>query len=64
MAMNVKKTWWSALVALPLTTALFAAEPTAVAPRVIASGPFEPNWESLEKGYAFPEWFRDAKFGI
>jgi alpha-L-fucosidase len=26
-------------------------------------GPFRPNWESL-RAYRFPDWFRDAKFGI
>ena len=30
----------------------------------IANDPFEPNWESFEKNYICPEWFRDAKFGI
>ncbi len=30
----------------------------------IATGPFQPSWESLEGGYQVPEWFRDAKFGI
>ena len=34
------------------------------AKHVIAPGPFQPTWESLEKGYQCPEWFRDAKFGI
>ena len=29
----------------------------------IASGPFQPDWNSLTK-YRTPEWFRDAKFGI
>lgn len=29
----------------------------------IATGPFAPNAESL-KDYEYPEWFRDAKFGI
>ncbi len=29
----------------------------------MAAGRFEPTWKSLE-GYAVPEWFRDAKFGI
>jgi alpha-L-fucosidase len=29
----------------------------------IASGPFQPTWQSL-KQYQCPEWFRDAKFGI
>jgi alpha-L-fucosidase len=27
------------------------------------SGPFRPDWESLEK-YEVPEWYQDAKFGI
>jgi alpha-L-fucosidase len=27
------------------------------------AGPFRPNWESL-KAYRYPDWFRDAKFGI
>jgi alpha-L-fucosidase len=30
----------------------------------IAKGPFEPTWESLMENNRFPEWFRDAKFGI
>lgn len=30
---------------------------------VVASGPFESTWQSLEQ-YKVPEWFRDAKFGI
>lgn len=31
----------------------------------IADGPFEPNWESIEKNYpGTPDWLRDAKFGI
>jgi alpha-L-fucosidase len=29
----------------------------------MASGPFEPNWDSL-KQYKAPDWYRDAKFGI
>src|SRR5438045_9800259 len=29
----------------------------------IATGPFAPTWESLAQ-YQFPDWFRDAKFGI
>lgn len=32
--------------------------------RSIAGGPFRPTWESLAAGYACPDWFRDAKFGI
>jgi len=30
----------------------------------VASGPFQPTWESLESQNKTPEWFRDAKFGI
>jgi alpha-L-fucosidase len=31
----------------------------------IAEGPFEPNWESIEKNYpGEPAWLREAKFGI
>jgi alpha-L-fucosidase len=25
---------------------------------------FEPTWESLKANYEYPDWFRDAKFGI
>jgi hypothetical protein len=32
-------------------------------PFPLTEGPFSPNWESLQR-YQFPEWFRDAKFGI
>ena len=31
--------------------------------RVIATGPFAANWESL-KAYKVPRWYEDAKFGI
>lgn len=42
---------------------LFAAD--AAAPRrKIAPGPFQPTWESLQQNYQYPDWFRDAKFGI
>jgi alpha-L-fucosidase len=43
--------------------ALTADVPKAL-DRRIASGLFQPNWESLQRGYQCPEWFRDAKFGI
>ena len=32
--------------------------------RTIASGPYQPTWQSLAAQYQCPEWFRDAKFGI
>jgi alpha-L-fucosidase len=28
------------------------------------AGPFEESWESIEKNYKDPEWFRDGKFGL
>jgi alpha-L-fucosidase len=31
--------------------------------KVANEGPFQPNWESLEK-YKIPQWYQDAKFGI
>ena len=30
----------------------------------IATGPFQPTWESLAGQYQVPDWYRDAKFGI
>jgi alpha-L-fucosidase len=30
----------------------------------MATGVFEPTWQSLEDNYKVPDWFRDAKFGI
>jgi len=42
----------------PIVAAAAKAAPT------IATGPFEPSWESIEKNYQTPAWFRDAKFGI
>ena len=32
--------------------------------KTVASGPFEPAWDSLRNHYQSPEWFNDAKFGI
>ena len=43
-----------------LTTLTLAGGLTAADPK----GPFEPNWESVKAHYRYPEWFRDAKFGI
>ncbi|WP_044303001.1 alpha-L-fucosidase [Rhodopirellula sallentina] len=31
--------------------------------KVAQSGPFQPEWSSLEK-YEIPQWYKDAKFGI
>jgi alpha-L-fucosidase len=50
-----------ALLALSTTRGAESAARPSIPP--IAAGPFEPNWNSLEK-YQCPDWFRDAKFGI
>ena len=34
------------------------------APKPLASGPFQPTWESLRDQYRMPTWFNEAKFGI
>jgi alpha-L-fucosidase len=39
------------------------AADVARADKVAVEGPFQPNWESLQK-YQAPEWYQDAKFGI
>ena len=31
---------------------------------IIPNGPYQPNWNSLDKHDESPKWFRDAKFGI
>jgi len=52
---------------LAVTAAGLATVPPSAplpAQRTLAPGPFAPTWESLEKNYRCPEWFRDAKLGI
>jgi alpha-L-fucosidase len=59
----------SILLATLLTGATFslsfAQENAPSVPKLppIASGPFQPDWQSLTN-YQTPEWFRDVKFGI
>ena len=53
---------WAAL-ALAATVLHAQAAPSPAPAMPIASGPFEPNDESLRQ-YKCPEWFRDAKLGI
>src|SRR5476649_222760 len=53
--------WQSRLRAALATDAALA--PTGGSHRIIP-GPFQPTWESLVQNYRFPDWFRDAKFGI
>lgn len=38
--------------------------PVSEADEPMQTGKFKPTWESLEKDYQVPEWFRNAKFGI
>jgi alpha-L-fucosidase len=40
-----------------------SADKEAQAPSMVVEGRFRPDWASL-KAYAYPDWFRDAKFGI
>lgn len=35
-----------------------------MAPPDVPEGPFQPTWESLQKGYKVPNWYQDDKFGI
>jgi alpha-L-fucosidase len=51
----------AAQTAAPAQAAPPASQPAE--PRVLASGPFQPQWDSL-KQYKAPDWFRDAKFGL
>jgi alpha-L-fucosidase len=55
-----------ALAVAGASPAVAAIPPSAPLPphRVMAAGPFQPNWQSLEQHYRCPEWFRDVKFGI
>ena len=45
------------------TAATAAAWSANATTEPMATGKFQPTWESLEQ-YETPEWFRDAKFGI
>ncbi len=43
---------------------VFAGMVAAPALGVPPRGPVQPRWESLVDHYRYPDWFRDAKFGI
>ena len=63
--MNMKHARRLLATTLAVTLSTGAAKgQTNAAPYVIAAGPFQPTWESLEQNYHLPEWYRDAKFGI
>ncbi|HEX9046414.1 MAG TPA: alpha-L-fucosidase [Verrucomicrobiae bacterium] len=59
--MNKKLRAATLSLAVSLTAAM--AQTNALQLPPIASGPFQPEWESLTN-YQTPDWFRDAKFGI
>lgn len=70
--MNVKKAVLGIIVGLVAVSAARAEDEQGVlSPQIavnttkepMASGSFEPTWESL-KQYECPAWFRDVKFGI
>jgi alpha-L-fucosidase len=52
------KKWVAAMV-----TALSFATVSHAQSEPMATGKFEPTWESLSQ-YQVPEWYRNAKFGI
>jgi alpha-L-fucosidase len=60
-----------AIVTLHMQASVMSSIPSSLTPSIIvctqsepmASGKFEPTWQSLQQ-YQAPEWFRDAKFGI
>jgi alpha-L-fucosidase len=60
--MQVMKT--KILFAFILIVSVAAINAQTTGKREIASGPFDPTWESFIQNYHCPEWFRDAKFGI
>ncbi|WP_294333288.1 alpha-L-fucosidase [uncultured Sphingomonas sp.] len=41
-----------------------AALPAVARAQVVVSGPVQATWPSLVANYRYPDWFRDAKFGI
>ncbi|QNQ07613.1 alpha-L-fucosidase [Sphingomonas alpina] len=44
--------------------AAMPAMPALARRGVVATGPVQPTWPSLVEHYRYPDWFRDAKFGI
>jgi alpha-L-fucosidase len=53
------------LTAAPwFSRALAAGASAGATAYAIAPGPFQPTWESLERHYQLPDWYRNAKFGI
>jgi alpha-L-fucosidase len=63
--MKTKITPYLAAGAFAFTATLAGAAGQNPEPaHTVASGPFQPTWESLAQDYRAPDWFRDAKFGI
>jgi alpha-L-fucosidase len=64
MTKIAKRTLFQGAMALGLTASLPQSGQATASLAKPASGPFQPNWDSLIAGYQAPQWFRDAKFGI
>ncbi len=47
-----------------LPQSLRALGSAAAAAPAAPVGPYQPTWDSIRANYQYPEWFRDAKFGI
>ena len=47
----------------PATPEIVAAADAAVT-KPMAPGPIAPTWDSIQKNYQTPEWFKGAKFGV
>ncbi|MGH7990049.1 MAG: alpha-L-fucosidase, partial [Limisphaerales bacterium] len=60
--MQLKTLLASLFLAANMVTVL-AAQPAATLNLPITPGRFQPTMDSLTN-YSYPEWFRDAKFGI
>ena len=57
------KATWLQTSAFLFLSALFVSQSSAQDTSA-AGKTFQPTWESLERNYRCPDWFRDAKFGI
>ena len=62
--MKTNKIHRKLVAAVGLALAFAGANQLVATELTHADGPFQPTWESLEKQYQTPDWFRDAKFGI
>lgn len=65
--MKKKKLWWLALSCLILSSCVQTKNKTRnieSTTSIKGTDVFKPNWENIAENYQFPQWFKDAKFGI